>query len=214
MKSKIFIVSLIFLFILPLSVSADTEKNETNWINAVIQFFQENPLLAVIALVVLVILIIVLVKYVDEIDWAKKKIKFKKKEPEKKEIEPEKPKAIASVPKEEIITDTDVKIALQDAESFCHSKQFKKAEKLLTELQKKQSGNFEILRAKFNLYNDPRCQLKTNQEILRLLIAEEGAFGHDPEYYYLLVLDYLEMRDEMEMKEKKGHPTVSVCVFR
>ncbi|MEW6657850.1 MAG: hypothetical protein AB1424_04240 [Thermodesulfobacteriota bacterium] len=109
-----------------------------------------------------------------------------------------------------VITDRNVRDALKKSEKLCSVGDFSGAENILLEMDKDNPSNIDILKAIVYLYIDPKCKLKNNEEILLLAENKLQYFSSRPEYYKLLTLIYMEMRDEMKIKETLGNPTIPI----
>jgi putative GTP pyrophosphokinase len=128
-------------------------------------------------------------------------------------VSEEKPGSIYIYEKEDptqAITDDTVRTALKESERLCSIGDFPRAENILLELDRKNPANIDVLKAIIFLYIDPKCKLKNNEEILLLMEEKKQYFTSLPEYYRLLAISYMEMRDEMKIKKELGHPTVPI----
>ena len=125
----------------------------------------------------------------------------------------ERPKQISldeSEKPSESIGTKDIRDLLKESERLCSLAKWESAERILIEKDKEDPKNFDILRALFYLYLDPKCRLKGHEGIIQLLAKKEQHYNDSPEYHRLVAILYMEMRDDMKIKEVMAFPTFDV----
>lgn len=110
-----------------------------------------------------------------------------------------------SVGNQEPITTKDIRDMLKDARRKCTLQDYEGADEILKKLEATHPQDFDVLKAQFYLYVDPKCKLMTAEEIGKFILKKRKLFDDNPEYHRLVAFVYMEMRDEAKIKGAVSH---------